>query len=138
MKRNFLCAIFLFALYSFSVGQAAPYNVVIDVTSPDTLVHKMVMRWVKEITTSAPDANVEVVLFAKSLDMINKDKSVVSADVRRYAGNKHVDFKVCAMAMKNTGLDRTQLIPGVSTVPDGIYEIISRQHEGWGYIKAAR
>ena len=33
---------------------------------------------------------------------------------------------------------KSQLLEGVGTVPDGIYEIISKQHQGWGYIKAAR
>ena len=28
-----------------------------------------------------------------------------------------------------------QLLPGVQTVPDGIYEIVSKQQEHWGYIK---
>jgi hypothetical protein len=42
------------------------------------------------------------------------------------------------VALKNNGVDKSQLIPGVQTVPDGIYEIIQKQHEGWGYIKAAR
>ena len=32
----------------------------------------------------------------------------------------------------------TSALEGVGTVPDGIYEIISKQHEGWGYIKAAQ
>src|SRR5262245_54000564 len=33
-----------------------------------------------------------------------------------------------------TGKD--QLLPNVATVPDGIGEIVARQKEGWGYIKA--
>jgi hypothetical protein len=49
-----------------------------------------------------------------------------------------VAFKVCAIAMKNNQVEQSQLIPGVQIVPDGIYEIITKQKEGWGYIKAAR
>jgi len=138
MKRKLFFILFLFALYNVSIAQSAPYQVVIDVTSSDTLVHKMVIRWLNEITSSNPNAQVEVVLFAKSLDMITKGKSVVSDDVMKYANAGNTSFKVCAMAMKNNGIEQRQLIPGVQTVPDGIYEIISRQHDGWGYIKAAR
>jgi len=138
MKHKIFSVLFLFALYNVSIAQSAPYQVVIDVTSSDTMVHKMVIRWISEITSSAPDAKVDVVLFAKSLDMITKGKSVVSSDVTNYARDENVSFKVCAMAMKNTGVEANQLLPGVGTVPDGIYEIISRQHDGWGYIKAAR
>ncbi len=84
----------------------------------------MVMRWVREIANSRPDANIEVVFYAKSLDMITQDKSVVADDVIKYAGNKNVAFKVCEAAMKNNGVAKENLLPGVGTVPDGIYEII--------------
>jgi hypothetical protein len=40
--------------------------------------------------------------------------------------------------MKRHQLDKSQLLPGIGTVPDGIYEIVARQSEGWGYIKAAQ
>jgi intracellular sulfur oxidation DsrE/DsrF family protein len=39
--------------------------------------------------------------------------------------------------MQRYNVDENRLIPGVKVVPDGIYEIITRQHEGWGYIKVA-
>ena len=127
------------ALVSLSAyAQKAPYNVVFDVTSKDTLVHQMVIRWVNEITEADPKANVEVVFYAKSLDMITKDKSVVADAVMKYASMPNVSFKACEVAMKNNNVAKDQLITGVKTVPDGIYEIVSKQHDGWGYIKAAR
>ncbi len=138
MKKNILLAYLLALSGYFAVAQKAPYNVVFDVTTKDTVVHQMVIRWIKEILTTAPEANIEVVFYAKSLDMVTKDKSVVADQVIKYAGNKNVNFKVCEVAMKNNNVERNQLLEGVGTVPDGIYEIISRQHEGWGYIKAAR
>jgi intracellular sulfur oxidation DsrE/DsrF family protein len=119
-------------------AQNAPYNVVFDVTSKDTVVHQMVMRWIKEIRETAPQSQIEVVFYAKSLDMIVKDKSVVATEVMKYVTDKNVSFKVCEVAMKNNNVERSQLMDGIKTVPDGIYEIISKQHEGWGYIKVAR
>jgi Uncharacterized conserved protein len=137
MKKIFI--LYLFILISGNLlAQKAPYNVVFDVTSKDTVVHQMVMRWVKEILAADPKANVEVVFYAKSLNMVTKDSSVVANDVIKYAENKNVAFRVCEVAMKNNKVDKSQLLTGVGTVPDGIYEIISKQHEGWGYIKAAR
>ncbi len=138
MKRYFLLTVFLTAICSFLSAQSVPYKVVIDVTSMDTLVHQMAVRWVKEITTTDPKAEVEVVLYGKSLNMITKGNSTVSSEVMHYAAMDNVNFKVCAIAMKNNGVDKSQLLAGVKTVPDGIYEIISREHDGWGYIKAAR
>ena len=138
MKKIVFSALLILMGFHFCHSQSAPYNVVFDVTSKDTLVHQMVIRWINEIQSARPDANIEVVFYAKSLDMVTKDKSVVSADVTKWAAQKNVSFKVCEVAMKNNMVEKSQLLPGVKTVPDGIYEIISRQHDGWGYIKASR
>ena len=138
MKNYLLVSVLALMLCSQVLAQKAPYNVVFDVTSKDTVVHQMVIRWVREITEADPKAKVEVVFYGKSLDMITRDKSVVAGEVMKYAAKKNVSFKVCQVAMKSNGVDNTQLLAGVQTVPDGIYEIISRQHDGWGYIKAGR
>ncbi len=138
MKRNIIITCLFLLICNFSIAQSAPYKVVFDVTTKDTIVHQMVIRWVKEILSTSPTANVEIVFYAKSLDMITKDKSVVAGDVIQLAANKNVSFKVCEVAMKNNMVEKNQLLKGVETVPDGIYEIISRQHDGWGYIKATR
>ena len=138
MKYIILSIVFMLSLCNCSIAQKAPYKVVFDVTSKDTVVHQMVIRWINEIEASNPEAQIEVVFYAKSLDMITKDRSVVASDVIKYAANKNISFKVCQVAMKSNGVQNSQLLEGVVTVPDGIYEIISKQHEGWGYIKAAR
>jgi len=137
MKKLFFLLL-LFLSSSLLFAQKVPYNVVFDVTSKDTVVHQMVIRWIKEVLQADPNANVEVVFYAKSLDMVTKDKSTVSADVMKYASMKNVAFRVCQVAMKNNNVEMNQLLQGVGTVPDGIYELISKQHDGWGYIKAAR
>ncbi|MEO6130598.1 MAG: hypothetical protein ABIQ02_02030 [Saprospiraceae bacterium] len=130
---------FLFLLLTLNAfSQKAPYRVVFDVTSSDTVVHRMVIRWVNEILKADPNAQVEVVYYAKSLDMITQGKSTVPDNVTSLAAYPNVDFNVCEVAMKNNKVDKSQLVAGVGTVPDGIYEIISKQYEGWGYIKAAR
>ena len=137
MKKIILAfSMVLLSCYGFS--QKVPYNVVFDVTTKDTVVHQMVMRWVGEILSTDPNANIEVVFYAKGLDMITKDNSVVADKVVKYAAMKNVSFKVCRIAMKNNNVEPNQLLAGVGTVPDGIYEVISKQHEGWGYIKPAR
>ena len=112
------------------------YKVVFDLTSKDSLDQKAVVRWVNEITKTEPTAQVEVVMYGQGLFMVVKGKSTVEDAIASLSSNKNVSFKVCQVAMKNQHVDQAQLIPGVQTVPDGIYEIISRQKNGWGYIKA--
>jgi intracellular sulfur oxidation DsrE/DsrF family protein len=137
MKRYILTGI-LFAITTFLMAQSTPYNVVFDITSKDTIDHKMVLRWLDEITKANANAKLEVVFYAQSLDMVTKGKSVVAKQVEEFAKNKNVAFKVCEVAMKNQNVDKSQLLPGVETVPDGIYEVIAKQAQGYGYIKATR
>ncbi|MBD0333185.1 MAG: DsrE family protein, partial [Chitinophagaceae bacterium] len=85
---------------------------------------------------AVPNSELEVVLYGKSLAMVTKDRSIVADALTEILKRKNVSFKVCAVAMKNQNIDKSQLLPGVQIVPDGIYEIITKQRQGWGYIKA--
>lgn len=114
------------------------YKVVFDLTSKSPDAHNTAIRQVTEITEAEPDAQVEVVLYSQSVDMVTKGKSTVADEVARLVAKKNVSFKVCAVTMKRKGLTKDDLLPGVGMVPDGIYEIISKQREGWGYIKIAQ
>jgi uncharacterized protein len=134
MKKQFLFITLL--LSSVFATAQSDYKVVFDLTSKDSIDQQAVIRWAREIIKASPDAKVEVVMYAKGLNMVVKDRSSVADAVTQLATNKNVSFKVCAVAMKNQGIDKSQLLPGVETVPDGIYEIITKQREGWGYIKA--
>ena len=134
-KLNLFTIILLFST-QFAFSQK-DYKVVFDLTSGDTLSQQTAIRWVNEIVKAEPTAQVEVVMFGKGLPLAVKDKSAVATDVTTLATNKNVAFKVCAVAMANQKIDKDQLLPGVQTVPDGIYEIVSKQQQGWGYIKVS-
>ena len=134
-KSTFILSLLL---YSGFLAAQQNYKVVFDLTSKDTNDHKNVLRWVKEISKGDPSAQLEVVLYGQSLDLVTKEKSVAPDMITALMSNKNVSFKVCQVAMKAHNIDKSQLLEGVQTVPDGIYEIITKQHEGWGYIKAAR
>jgi uncharacterized protein len=136
MKHVLLISGMLLLLSSKVFSQLPPYNVVIDVTTKDTNTHKAVIRWCHEIIDAHPEAKVEVVYYAQSLEMVTQGKSAVPAEVTGLAG-KNIAFRVCAIAMKRWNLDKSQLLQGVQSVPDGIYEILLKQKEGYAYIKAS-
>ena len=127
----------LFALLTPGIVQAQrqPYRVVFDLTSRDTLEQKAVLRWLREVGTSSPDAQMEVVMYGKGFELVMPERSAYVADVTQAMKNPNVSFKVCAIALKNNSVDKSQLLAGVQTVPDGIYELVSKQQDHWGYIK---
>ena len=74
-------------------------------------------------------------MYAKGFEFVMPEKSAVIADVKEAMKNPNVTFTVCEMALKNNKTDKSQILKEVQTVPDGIYEIVSKQREQWGYIK---
>ena len=112
------------------------YRVVFDLTSKDSLDQKAVLRWVSEVSKASPDARLEVVMYGQGVNMVTKGRSVVAETVNKLSQNKNVTFAVCAVALQNQGINKSDLLPNIVVVPDGIYEIILKQREGWGYIKA--
>ena len=133
---NLFVALFI-SIITFA--QEKPVKIVFDVTSDNTAVHGSTMRHVKLMSQAYPDSKFEVVMYSGAIDMVLKEKSSVATDMESLlANNKNVSFVICEGTMKRHKVDHTQLIPGVTSVPDGILEIIQRQAEGWGYIKEAQ
>lgn len=127
-----------FLLCSFLAQSQTPnYKVVFDMTSRDSINQQSLIRELGLIRESNPDAKMEVVVYGQGLDLVIKGRSSQESNVSRLVADKGISFKVCAIAMKRNNLTKDQLLPGVEMVPDGIYEIITKQQEGWGYIKVA-
>ena len=135
VKYIFSVVLFLLLCSVMVYSQAAPYWVVFDLTSRDTLDQKAALRWVNEVMKADPNAKVEVVMYGKGFELVMPEKSQFITEVRDAAKNPNVSFKACQVALRANKVDRDQILKEVQTVPDGIYEIISKQHEGWGYIK---
>jgi uncharacterized protein len=133
MKKILLIAGILFSSL-FALAQK-DYKVVFDLTSKDSNDQRAAIRWLNEVSKAEPTAQMEVVMYGQGLDLVTKGKSAAADDVIRLAQNKNILFKVCKVAMKAHNLTENDLLQGVQTVPDGIYEVISKQRQGWGYIK---
>jgi uncharacterized protein len=136
IKNILLNCMGLFFFYN-SNAQMADYKIVFDITSKDSSSQQAVVREAKLIKNANPDAKLEVVVYGQGLNLVLKDKSAQEAAILDLLTFKDISFKVCAMTMERNHIDKSQLVKGVEVVPDGIYEIYSRQKEGWGYIKVA-
>ena len=135
MRRILLVGLFALLSPDFAQAQREPYRVVFDLTSRDSLEQKAVLRWIREVGTSSPKAQMEVVMYAKGFELVMPERSAYIADVKEAMKSRNVTFKVCDIALKNNNVAKSQLLPGVQTVPDGIYEIVAKQQDNWGYIK---
>ena len=122
-------------MMSQTPSQPKPYKVVFDLTSSDPLDQRAVIRWINEISSVNPKTEMEVVMYARGLDLVVSGKSTMADDVAKAMKDKGAKFDVCAIAMKNQNVEKSQLLPNVQIVPDGIGEIVAKENAGWGYIK---
>jgi intracellular sulfur oxidation DsrE/DsrF family protein len=116
-------------------AQPKPYKVVFDLTSSDPLDQTAVLRWIKEVHGANPKTEMEVVMYGRGLGLVVSGKSTMEAGVDEAMKAAGAKFAVCAIAMKNQQVEKSQLLPNVEVVPDGIGEIVAKQRAGWGYIK---
>ena len=119
-----------------SSSSPKPYKVVFDLTTDDPQDQTAVLRWLREVASVNSQNEMEVVMYGRGLSLVVSGRSPLGDEVKQAIGRPRVSFKVCEIAMRNQKLEKSQLLPNVATVPDGIGEIVARQKEGWGYIKA--
>lgn len=137
MKKVFVIHLLLLVSSSHLFAQSGQYKIVFDITSKDTADQHTVIRHVSGMSKSYPDAKLEVVVYGGALAMVLKEKSVVSQAIKELGNKPNVSFVVCAGTMKRYNIEKNQILDGVQVVPDAIIEIITKQAQGWGYIKEA-
>ncbi len=119
-----------------TASRPVPYKVVFDLTSDDPLDQAAVLRWLREVGTVNPETDMEVVMYGRGLALVVPERTSQLDEVKQAIARPHVTFKVCEISLRNQKVDKSQLLPNVGTVPDGIEEIVRKQQSGWGYIKA--
>lgn len=110
------------------------HQVVMQVTEGDSLTQLAVIGQVRNIRKQLPDAQIEVVCHANSLDMLLKSGSKVASHIAELT-SQNVSFVACENTMARKKATAEDLVPEAETVPSGLVEIILKQEEGWSYIK---
>jgi intracellular sulfur oxidation DsrE/DsrF family protein len=111
------------------------HKIIFQLSSSDTLVHKALMKQLNNIVTIAPGSTIEVVCHGPGLTMLIAEKSTVQDNIPALTG-KNVSFVACEFSMNERKISKESMIPETGYVKAGIIEIVSRQEEGWIYIKS--
>jgi intracellular sulfur oxidation DsrE/DsrF family protein len=117
---------------------AKTHHVVFAVTSGDEADWGLTLGNIRNLLKGlAPDAvEVEVVAFGPGLSLLKKG-SAVDADIQALEA-KHVRFVACENSMRMQHVTVADLLVGVGTVPSGIIEVVTKQEQGWSYVKGGR
>ncbi|HSR60095.1 MAG TPA: DsrE family protein [Robiginitalea sp.] len=137
MKKMILMALALFGVLGLH-AQEKPIKLVLDVSSENPEVHQTAARHLRLMSEAYPDSQFEMVIYSAAYKMVDKNASAARETLEQVVKLPNVSVVVCEQSIKRHNLTMDDLIPGVTTVPDGIYEIVMRQQQGWGYVKEVR
>ncbi len=140
----------LFAGFSATPAQAKPgdgydRHVVIQVSDNNKVKMNVALNNAVNLTkyfkSKGKTVQVEIVTFGPGLTMLRADKSPVKARLETYTmENQNVTFAACHNTMLKVAKKEGKLPPIIKSdqirvVPAGVVEIMTRQEEGWDYIK---
>jgi intracellular sulfur oxidation DsrE/DsrF family protein len=86
-----------------------------------------------QVDLGMDNVDVEVVAYGPGLAMLRSDSAVAQRIAS--ASAQGVGVIACENTMKNTKVDRSQILGGVKFVDAGVVHIMKRQREGWGYVR---
>ncbi len=111
------------------------HRIIFQLTTDDSLAHKSLMKQLANITSVAPDTEIEVVCHGPGLNMLVKSKSVVQ-DRIFLMKKKGIKFVACEFSMRERNVVKEEILPEAGYVKAGIIEIVTKQEQGWSYIKS--
>ncbi len=111
------------------------HKIIFQLITNDTMAHKALMKQLNNITTVAPTTKIEIVCHGPGLEMLITEKSIVHQKIKQLSAIG-VSFIACEFSMKERNVPQDKIIPEAGYVKAGIIEIVSKQEQGWSYIKS--
>jgi len=140
-KRTIVVSALILCSLAFStsaLAQAKTHHVIFALTSGDEADWNLTLGNMRNLLTGfgTDPYEVELVAFGPGI-VVLRSTSSVAADIQALQA-KHVHFMACENSMRKQHLTVADLITGVQPVPAGIIELVTKQEQGWIYIKGGR
>lgn len=111
------------------------HKVIMQVSKVEAGEQRTIVSQINNLLNSLPKAIVEVVFHSQGLPFVVAKETKVAAEVEALLG-RGVIFAACENTMAKKGISKEDLLPGVTTVPSAMAELILKQEVGWIYVKA--
>ena len=110
-------------------------RVVIQVSDADPAKWNLALNNARNLQADlgAGNVDVEIVAYGPGIGMLKLDSPV--ANRIGEAGTAGVKVVACEITMKGQKLTRADMLDGIGFVPAGVVELMSRQQQGWAYIR---
>ncbi len=129
---------FFFASRGIAQHNTVPakgHKIIFQLMSDDTTVHTSLIKQLNNVLAAAPGTKIEVVCHGPGINLLMSEKTTVQNKIRELR-SKDVLFLACENTLKDKNIPKEKIIPEAGFVPSGIIQIVTRQEEGWGYIKS--
>ncbi|MEO7488528.1 MAG: DsrE family protein [Ferruginibacter sp.] len=112
------------------------YKAIIQLMSGDDAVIKSTASQINNLQKALNnEVDIELVCHGQSLPFVLNESEKWTIIIRQLL-SADVDIVVCENMLKANGKLKTDLFPGINTIPAGIAEIVIKQQQGWSYVKA--
>jgi uncharacterized protein len=118
-----------------SQGETRMFKAVVHVNFADAERQKHGLKNMTNMLKEVQDSfEIEVVCHGAGIGLLVEDQTQHAADVERL-NKEGVRFAACENTLRDKGIAKERLLPGVVTVPSGAVEVVRKQQEGYGYFK---
>jgi len=140
MSKNLFITLIILSLSFFANAQVTKpsdkmHKIVFHLSSDDTLVHKSLVKQLNNVLTAVPSATIEVVCHGPGIYFLVTDKTIVHDKIQQMKA-RGIAFAACENTLKERNIAKDKIIAEAIFVPSALVEIITKQEEGWSYIKA--
>ena len=123
------------------MGQRTPeaegkkvHRIIFQLSTPDTAAHRALTRQLNNLLGYWPAAEIEVVVHNKGMAMLQKEKTTIQPELTALKA-KGVTFLACENTLKQQKIDKSQIVAESGFVPGGLVQVVTRQEQGWAYLK---
>ena len=128
---------FLVAAHAQSTGATGQkrHKIVIQVSDNDPAKWNLALNNAKNLQEDVGAANVdiEIVAYGPGIGMLKLESPTGSRVAEAMAAN--VKVIACENTMRGQKLTRDDMLSAISYVPAGVTEIMTKQSEGWSYLR---
>src|SRR5687768_8390610 len=110
-------------------------NVVFQLSNNDTFVQKSLIRQLNNVLKAIEEINIEVVTHGYGIDLLLKNTTFENSIIALH--DQGVTFVVCKNTLDQQKISEKALLEFAAVAPSGLAHVITRQSEGWSYIKAS-
>jgi intracellular sulfur oxidation DsrE/DsrF family protein len=136
MKKIILLFLLMFSAGIVSAQSDPKHKVIMQLTQNDPAAHKGLMNQLTALKEAWGDSVViEVLAHGPGVECFMTEKATQTEAIQKLKA-VGIHFVICENTLKQKAITKDQLLAGLEFVKFGLVEVITKQEQGWTYLKA--